>query len=298
MTASSGLRNNTAVSTAYVSSGSLAIPAAMSSASGITLQNSNTTNGATSYLTFQVRNSSSIYQNGYIGAVSNSGAATYTPNIVFGQQTGAAAYNEMMRIDSTGKVGIGTVNPTQKLEVVNSTSPQLRLSQSAGSIFSDIGVDSNGYTYFNSSNYSYIGPSAWLATSSSTLPETPLEVAGLNSNGITMTLYDTSAMSQGNGGSIAFGGNDGGISNRWYANMKGGKENAVSGDYSGYMSFFTRVNGGSLSEKLRISSSGNVGIGTTNPGYKLDVQGGDINASGSVRAATVALTSDIRFNQN
>ena len=298
VTASSGLRNNTAVSTAYVSSGSLAIPAAMSSASGITLQNSNTTNGATSYLTFQVRNSSSIYQNGYIGAVSNSGAATYTPNIVFGQQTGAAAYNEMMRIDSTGKVGIGTVNPTQKLEVVNSTSPQLRLSQSAGSIFSDIGVDSNGYTYFNSSNYSYIGPSAWLATSSSTLPETPLEVAGLNSNGITMTLYDTSAMSQGNGGSIAFGGNDGGISNRWYANMKGGKENAVSGDYSGYMSFFTRVNGGSLSEKLRISSSGNVGIGTTNPGYKLDVQGGDINASGSVRAATVALTSDIRFKKD
>ncbi|MBC7421346.1 MAG: tail fiber domain-containing protein [Bdellovibrio sp.] len=39
-------------------------------------------------------------------------------------------------------------------------------------------------------------------------------------------------------------------------------------------------------------------MGTTTPGYKLDVQGGDINASGSVRAAGVALTSDIRFKKD
>lgn len=39
-------------------------------------------------------------------------------------------------------------------------------------------------------------------------------------------------------------------------------------------------------------------IGTTAPGYKLDVQGGDINASGSVRAAGVALTSDIRYKED
>lgn len=41
--------------------------------------------------------------------------------------------------------------------------------------------------------------------------------------------------------------------------------------------------------------AGDVGIGTTTPGYKLDVQGGDINASGSVRSAGTALTSDRRF---
>lgn len=46
------------------------------------------------------------------------------------------------------------------------------------------------------------------------------------------------------------------------------------------------------------AQGGNVGIGTTTPGYKLDVQGGDINASGSVRAAGVALTSDIRYKED
>ncbi|MBC7742004.1 MAG: tail fiber domain-containing protein [Bdellovibrionaceae bacterium] len=50
--------------------------------------------------------------------------------------------------------------------------------------------------------------------------------------------------------------------------------------------------------RIYVDSSGSVGIGTTTPSYKLDVQGGDINASGSVRAAGVAITSDIRFKKD
>ena len=50
--------------------------------------------------------------------------------------------------------------------------------------------------------------------------------------------------------------------------------------------------------QMTILNNGNVGIGTTSPSYKLDVQGGDINASGSVRAAGVALTSDRRWKKN
>ncbi|MFM7708696.1 MAG: tail fiber domain-containing protein, partial [Gammaproteobacteria bacterium] len=50
-------------------------------------------------------------------------------------------------------------------------------------------------------------------------------------------------------------------------------------------------------ERMRITGAGLVGIGNTNPQYALDVTG-DINASGSVRAAGVALTSDARFKTN
>jgi hypothetical protein len=53
-----------------------------------------------------------------------------------------------------------------------------------------------------------------------------------------------------------------------------------------------------IGEDLVINTGGNVGLGTPTPGYKLDVQGGDINASGSVRAATVALTSDRRWKKD
>jgi hypothetical protein len=50
--------------------------------------------------------------------------------------------------------------------------------------------------------------------------------------------------------------------------------------------------------RMIIDHAGNVGIGTTSPGYKLDVQGGDINASGSVRSNGTALTSDQRIKTN
>lgn len=48
---------------------------------------------------------------------------------------------------------------------------------------------------------------------------------------------------------------------------------------------------------LKILADGKVGIGISNPAYKLDVVG-DINASGSVRSNGIALTSDLRFKKD
>ena len=42
---------------------------------------------------------------------------------------------------------------------------------------------------------------------------------------------------------------------------------------SGYIKFFTKATGGSISEKFRISESGNVGIGTSSPARNLSVAG-------------------------
>lgn len=46
-----------------------------------------------------------------------------------------------------------------------------------------------------------------------------------------------------------------------------------SGSVSGYLAFVTRVNSGAFGEAMRITSNGNVGIGTTSPSYKLSVVG-------------------------
>jgi len=66
--------------------------------------------------------------------------------------------------------------------------------------------------------------------------------------------------------------------------------------YSGYVyTDLQTTSGGNLAI---IPTGGNVGIGTVLPGYMLDVQGGDINASANVRAAGTVLTSDIRLKRN
>ncbi len=61
-----------------------------------------------------------------------------------------------------------------------------------------------------------------------------------------------------------------------YGSVSGLKENGTAGTTNGYLSFATRPGSGSLSEKMRISSSGNVGIGTTSPRGKLDIDDGNI----------------------
>lgn len=76
-----------------------------------------------------------------------------------------------------------------------------------------------------------------------------------------------------NGGVLTFSGEDGVASGRMFASIAGRKENATSGNYSGYMQFATRQDGGVLTEKMRIDSIGNVGIGTSAPVSKLTVEG-------------------------
>ena len=56
-----------------------------------------------------------------------------------------------------------------------------------------------------------------------------------------------------------------------FANIKGGKENATENDKAGYLSFTTGIADGTLTERLRISSGGNVGIGgITSPTYRIE----------------------------
>ncbi|MDG0815952.1 tail fiber domain-containing protein [Bdellovibrio svalbardensis] len=79
-----------------------------------------------------------------------------------------------------------------------------------------------------------------------------------------------------------------------YAGLFANSSNAGVGTVTNH-DFYINTNN---ANRVTVLAGGSVGIGTLSPGYKLDVQGGDINASGSVRAAGVALTSDRRFKTN
>jgi len=64
------------------------------------------------------------------------------------------------------------------------------------------------------------------------------------------------------------------------------KESSVNTEYGYALAFGTRDNGVALSEKMRISGSGNVGIGIDNPIDKLQIDGGNLYLTQSNTATT------------
>jgi hypothetical protein len=146
---------------------------------------------------------------------------------------------ESMRIDSDGDVGIGTSSPAFRLDVAGGAG---RIIPSGGS------------------------------------PNTPEAGAGtLNVYGATSSIttrtgalrlesYSTLAANVGTG--VSFSGRFNTApsdSSYTFAKIGGYKENATSGNGAGYLAFATTTGAGDLTERARIDSSGNVGIGTSSP---------------------------------
>jgi hypothetical protein len=88
-----------------------------SSGMALAMNNFSPTSSGYSILRMSSKNSNSNFQYGYLAIVSASGATQYSPNMVFGVSNGAASYQEQMRLDTNGNVGIGTTTPSAKLDV-------------------------------------------------------------------------------------------------------------------------------------------------------------------------------------
>ena len=113
--------------------------------------------------------------------------------------------------------------------------------------------------------------------------------------------YDTTAYNAGPVAGIAFGFK---YNTTGDSVLAGGvqllKENATDGNYASALRFLTRVNGVDVTEKMRITSGGNVGIGTTVPQNSLSINstaGGQIGLSldwtgGGGPYAVAGLTAD------
>ena len=98
------------------------------------------------------------------------------------------------------------------------------------------------------------------ATNRSTL----LSISGPNQNptGVwtQVGVYANDSVGQDRGGSIGFGGHDGSVAQQQFSAIKGAKENGNSGNYAGYLAFYTRPSGAVSQERMRIKSNGVVDI--------------------------------------
>jgi hypothetical protein len=59
--------------------------------------------------------------------------------------TGSTTPNNRMHIDDTGMVGINTTNPDRKLDILDASNPQLRLTHTDGSVYTDLQTNSSGH---------------------------------------------------------------------------------------------------------------------------------------------------------
>ena len=99
-------------------------------------------------------------------------------------------------------------------------------------------------------------------------------LVGTITNAATISVEDNRDMAIDVGGSIGFGGRYL-TSNTAYAQwaaIAGKKSTGTSGEYGGYLGFYTRTHAiANIDERMRIDSSGRVGIGTTSPTNALHV---------------------------
>ena len=117
-------------------------------------------------------------------------------------------------------------------------------------------------------------------------PISPLTVWGANDNTSfdnigNVTFIGTDAYNSNAGAGIIFGGRyNSGNDVTAFGQISIIKENNTDGDYKGALTLGTRDGSTTAMEKMRITSAGNVGIGTTNPSKQLHIQGTNASIPG------------------
>jgi hypothetical protein len=220
--------------------------------------------------------------NAALNTIAGTGAELATDgtnqNIAF--RTGVST---RMYIKSDGSVGIGTTNPIHKLEVAGNISIN-------GGTYLDFAngdvrfVNSSGLlsvqTYSVSTGLStkMVVTGAGNVGIGTTAPTVPLQIVNTNA---TISMTNSTAFAVDTGSRIFLGGkyNTAGTTTP-FAWLIGAKENATDDNQAGYLSFTTTENGGGFAERMRITSTGNVGIGTTSPARKLQVEVGSTAQGG------------------
>lgn len=152
-----------------------------------------------------------------------------TGGITFGKYDGTT-YTEAVRIRNDGNVGVGTTAPRSKFESVTGAN----------------GVNTNADV--PGTTGAFVGPTG-------------------TGQGSQLSIESNDAIAADTGGVLAFGGRYSGSALATWAAIKGLKEDATSGNYGGYLSFYTRTNGAGYPERMRITPAGGISFGASGTAY-------------------------------
>jgi hypothetical protein len=196
---------------------------------------------------------------------------------------------EQMRLTSTG-LGIGTSSPNYKLDVQDASSGAVRIrttsSGNANLIIQTVAGGTAAIDLENAAGTNRIigglGGTSNLSFHTSGSEQMRLTSTGLGigtsspSNGA--KLDAAGAIIATNATLSSFNANNAGFD--FVTASKIGRFFATSTDTTGGVMTFTTGQNGTYAERMRLDSSGNLGIGTSSPGHKLTVHGG-INVTSS-----------------
>ncbi len=180
-----------------------------------------------------------------------------------------------------GNVGIGTTTPGGILHVVAPSGKRIRIEPTSQST---VGGDTPPFTIEGMNSLGYASPASTLGVQGP---------AGSSDGSMpVVVIYDSSALDKDVGGSLGFGAAFTGSQVFHGATIRARKVSSTNQSYGLYLSFETRADdNSSFAERMRITHDGKVGIGTTNPMDKLQVQDGAIQVTNSTDGAMVKLIS-------
>jgi hypothetical protein len=196
-------------------------------------------------------------------SATGSGTVSGTTNYV-AKFTGASAVGNSQIFDNGTNVGIGTVSPAQKLTLSDGTSTVFLLEKTGGSAknwyITNSAASAQTFGVSDETTYRLVINNVGNVGIGTTSPDRSLVVKAMGGLGGAISVWPTTDSTE---ASIRFATTAAGGGNTWYAGQ------GVWGSGAGNFAI------GDVANRLTILSSGNVGIGTTNPGRPLEVDGGD-----------------------